>query len=557
MNGAPEFPNRSSMTAVGARRASQVRGVLLVSAGLLPIAAAGTDYLWTANDSDWGSGTVSKIAVTPFASGAKYRETARYASVTCLSDPANGSKEGAIYGSTVPANLCADGTNGCCTRAETVPGANGLHQPVNLYENRPIRTAVDLNGDTWVLNSGDGDGPLATHQSSITLIAGSLSECVERNGVPGIQTSADFNGDGIIETDCNDNGIPDDLTDVAAHPCVAGKVQEFFGLDDECILFTVNIGAADDIARALALGSGATSSSPADAWAGIYGNGTFYRIDAATGAIKNSVTLGVHSGMTPHPYGAVIDEFGILWAENIAGDGCPIGCVFYFDTALTSNQDAVALPGSLALSAFNGIAIDGYRGASGLVQQIWFGAYGNYGAYRYRPVRNGGFAALKNGTWALGQVLGTGQTAAARGVAVDTRSPANAWVALDGGAVAKIPADMPDGSNTYSTSTDLFATNETDTRATGVVTGGDVWTVNYASSTLTHFSVDAAGNVTNAGLPDQLNLDDRPFSPENSCVHPQYGLCKPHPDSNGDFTGYAFVNFTYPGIDRIFANGFD
>src|SRR5258706_15290008 len=87
-------------------------------------------YLWTANNADYGTGTVSKIAVQPFASGAKYREIGRYASVTCQSDPLNGSKEGAVFSATPPATLCADGTHGCCSRAENVAGANRLHQPV-------------------------------------------------------------------------------------------------------------------------------------------------------------------------------------------------------------------------------------------------------------------------------------------------------------------------------------------------------------------------------------------------------------------------------------------
>src|SRR5512142_675355 len=51
--------------------------------------AALADYLWIANDANYGVGTVSKVATQPFASGAKYRETARYASVTCLSHPVN------------------------------------------------------------------------------------------------------------------------------------------------------------------------------------------------------------------------------------------------------------------------------------------------------------------------------------------------------------------------------------------------------------------------------------------------------------------------------------
>jgi hypothetical protein len=515
-------------------------------------ATISSGVLWIANDANYGVGTVSRVPTQPFASGAKYRETARYASVTCLSNP-TGSKEGAVFSATPPATLCADGTHGCCSRDESVPGANGLHQPVNLIQNRPVRTAVDINGDAWVVNAANGD---LSRQGSVTRIAGSISECVERNGISGIQTSSDANGDGVIETDCNNNGVADDATDVnAGSPCLPGHPQEFWGLDDECLLFTVNVGAAGDVARALALGKGSTAGGPADAWVGTYTDGRFYRIDGATGSIKNTVTVATQGGKGAHPYGAVIDQFGILWAENVSTDGgCTSGCLFYFDTANPASQGMVA--SSIAGSGFDGIALDGYRGVNGLVQQIWLGAYAGYGAYRYRPVRGATFAVLGNGTWALGQVTGSGQLAAARGVTVDNRAPALAWIAIDGGGVARIPIDIPDGTSTVAPATNLFFTGQNTTVGTAIGTAQDVWAANQGSSTLTHFSVDANGNVTNSGSPDQLSLDDVPGAQDAFCPHPMFLQCKPHPDTNSDMSGFAFLTFTYPGIDRIFANGF-
>jgi hypothetical protein len=123
------------------------------------------DYLWIADDVDYGAGMVSKISTKPFSSAPTYREVARYASVTCQSDPVNGSKEGAVIGETPPANLCADGVHGCCSRSESLPGANGKHQPINLQQNRPSRTAVDFNGDVWVANRAHLP---TSYQSSVT-----------------------------------------------------------------------------------------------------------------------------------------------------------------------------------------------------------------------------------------------------------------------------------------------------------------------------------------------------------------------------------------------------
>src|SRR5204862_1233934 len=142
----------------------------------------------------------------------------RYVSVTCSSNPGGS-----------PA-MC-DGTNGCCSADDGVRFQNrqngqaqnggGPHQAVQTGSLSPSRTAVDWNGDVWVANRAFGG------QSSVTKIANDMSECSDRNGAPGIQTSSDVNGDGIIDTDCNRNGAPDDVADVQAAPCTNGMAQEY------------------------------------------------------------------------------------------------------------------------------------------------------------------------------------------------------------------------------------------------------------------------------------------------------------------------------------------
>ena len=42
------------------------------------------------------------------------------------------------------------------------------------------------------------------------------------------------------EADKSVDGIPDDIANVKAKPCINGKAQEFYGFDDECVLFTTN-----------------------------------------------------------------------------------------------------------------------------------------------------------------------------------------------------------------------------------------------------------------------------------------------------------------------------
>jgi hypothetical protein len=487
--------------------------------------------------------------------------------VTCFSNPGKGSKEGAIFGANQTLTLCADGENGCCTRAESVPGANGKHQPVNLKQNRPSRTAVDFNGDVWIANRAHD--PVAL-QSSVTKIANSISDCVERNGIAGIQTSSDVNNDGIITTDCDNNSVPDDGSTTG---CAA---QEFWGYDDECILFTVNTGPVGQYGRPLTLGPGSTDFGPADAWAGTFVDGKFYRIDGATGAIKTVVTIAPQGGVTPRPYGAAIDQFGILWAPNIGSDGCagaggcsPAGAAFYFDTNNPVNQGLLRVPSTFAAGGgFYGIALDGYKdGANQLVQQVWFGAVyaEGYGAYRFRPVRNAGFAGIQNGKWARGLVRGVGEVTQGRGLGVDNRTfmmvdpntgvmrdSAFVWVAMDGSGIAKIPTLLQDDmTTTFGTATNLFRTNVgaipgTGTLGAGVAVDLDIWGINQGSSSMTHFKVDAAGAVLNAANPDQVPLDDRPAAAENACPTPMRGQCKPHPYTYSDFTGFGLRNFTNP-----------
>src|SRR5262249_51524398 len=162
------------------------------------------------------------------------------------------------------------------------------------------------------------------------------------------------------------------------------------------------------------------------------------------------------------------------------------------------------------------------------------------------------FVALGNGTWALVQLTGGLLSGTTRALAVDNRSTANVWLAVDGtsgGFVARIPAVVPDGSQAVAQSGNVFATSHPTTVATGLVATGALWPINRGDSPLTHFAVAAAGTVTSPTAPDQVTLDDRPASADNACSHPQFSECKPHPDSNSDFTGYSFLTFTYPGID--------
>lgn len=136
----------------------------------------------------------------------------------------------------------------------------------------PSRVAVDYHGDVWVANRAFGA------QGSVTKIAGDISRCVDRDG-DGLQTSSG----------------PTNLLD--------------FGTDD-CVLFNVPVGNVGDVPRAMAIdGSlGLDASSGGDVWVGLHEGMRIVKLDGLTGAQLTLVE-------TPdfHPYGAVVDPWGILW----------------------------------------------------------------------------------------------------------------------------------------------------------------------------------------------------------------------------------------------------
>ncbi len=494
------------------------------------------DFLWIADDLNYSVGFVSKVRTTPFDEEPYYREVGRYVSVTCFSDPVRGSKENIVLGQVPPAGLCADGMHGCCTRDELTPGPGGGHQPVQTIYNRPSRTAVDVNGDVWVSNRAHWISGYT--QTSVTKIANNRKDCIDRNANGQIDTSSDVNNDGIITTDCDGNNLPDDIDTV----CTAGESHEFYGLDDECVLFTVNLEWSG-VGRPLALGPGdGGPTDPSDAWAGMFATGRFYRIDGKTGAIKETVQIQTIGGVVPNPYGAAIDSYGILWAPT----NYYLPYLYYFDTNNPTDQGLVQNP---LEGQHYGIAVDGYTdpNTSELIQQIWVGHLASSGACRYRPVRNQGFAGLDDGTWACAYFQ-DGVTRG-RGIGVDNRTPtAFAWVALDGypspgypGHIGRIPINIADSANTLLPNADAWATTQSMVTGAGVAHDQHAWAVSQDSSSVVHYGVDDTGELVSG--PDVVELDDKEGEEETFCGH---SYCKPHPYTYSDFTGFGLRNFTNP-----------
>lgn len=138
----------------------------------------------------------------------------------------------------------------------------------------PSRVAVDWNGDAWIANRAFEGVP------SVVRIAGTTERCVDRDG------------DGAIRTSSGP-------TDVLA-----------WG-EDECVLASVEVGAAGEVARALAIDGdrGLDGASGGDAWVGLHDGQAFVEVDGARGVVLRRIE-------TPgfHPYSAGFDPWGTLWA---------------------------------------------------------------------------------------------------------------------------------------------------------------------------------------------------------------------------------------------------
>jgi hypothetical protein len=261
-------------------------------------------------------------------------------------------------------------------------------------------------------------------------------------------------------------------------------------------------------------------------------------------------------GTTANPYGAAIDQTGILWAPDL-GDQT----LWYADTNNTANIGKVSPPAAVGGSGFYGIAIDGYKqalmagGQPQLMQDIWVATLSAPHLVRYTPVRTGGFGSLGLGKWT--DFTWSGAAGNGRGVGVDNRAPTSfAWVALDGsnglGQVA-VNANfvVPDGTPALQSITlPAGQVNSTvggsTTLGAGVAADLDLWGVNQNNvagaqpGNATHFHVDANGVVTPPTAADQVRLDDNGITP-GAPNHRE-----PYPYTYSDFTGFGLRNFTNP-----------
>jgi hypothetical protein len=418
-------------------------------------------FLWIANDRE---GTVSKIDTRTG------REVGRYASVTHVTvvDEANGA-----------------------TFSNWNTDANG-----NGYaDNRPSRTAVDFKSDVWVANRAHDGG---NNQPTATKIYNVLDDCVDKDMSGAISTSSDVNDDGVIN-------VNDPL--------------EFFAEADECIAFTVVVGAANGIARALAIDQGIEPGDPGNAWIGMNGEQAFYQLDGRTGALVQRVPPT--GQISVRPYGAAIDSQGRLFAP----DHC---CESSNGTMVEINtvSNPATIEGYPAFPNFTGA--DTRRGTYGIVidqdDKVWLAGYPAGGVHAYDQATQ---------MWSEVQIAGAfGAGWGTRGLGIDTHG--NVWAALHQGGTGGRLARIDTGTLM---STGLWDINGTVPVGAGVDFDGDVWTVNQSTSNASRLHIDQA----------LLEPAMHPMTGNSVDVFP----VGPNPYTYSDFTGLGLRTITRPSGDYV------
>lgn len=317
-------------------------------------------FLWVANT---GENTVSKIDVDTG------KEVARYASVT---------NSGGLGLPAVPSPGAYDGDENSCG-------------------NCPSRTAIDFKGDAFVANRAFG------LQGTVTKFANASEDCNDNNGNGVIDTSVDVDGDGQI-----------DITDTG----------EFLGEDDECILWTAQVGGNDGVPRALAIDAGGPDGEAGNVWVGLFNEQRVIQISGDTG---NPITLAgspvsvsiASGGNNSSPYGAAVDGGGNLWVTGLHdGDTVYLARVNTYQATL---EQLYTVPDDDDGCSYGyGISIDSD-------QRIWLGGWQCQDLKVFEPVTE---------MWYRRDFDDISRT---RGVAVDQNG--QVWVAFTDGQVGKLKVD--------------------------------------------------------------------------------------------------------------------
>ncbi len=225
-------------------------------------------------------------------------------------------------------------------RYKTFAGAFGTSAGGN-----PSRIAIDVDGNAYVLNRMPG---LGTPPFLMKVL---------------VDTAIDRNGNGLIETSEESNGIAG-IQAGEAKPLTSNTAA---GIGDERVAWIKSVGTGTSFGRSVCI------APDGKLWVGIWNQQRYYRVDPSTGD-----TIGIGAANAPFvstvpwsPYGCTVDRNGVLWSATIGSGGGGLGRV---DT----NTGAV----TRVASPYNGSNY-GIAQSSGKIYQAPFG--GGYGWAAYEP----------------------------------------------------------------------------------------------------------------------------------------------------------------------------
>jgi hypothetical protein len=169
-------------------------------------------------------------------------------------------------------------------------GSRGFH---GAYSGpAPSRTAVDINGNAYVLNR--------FFENKRPVLVKYLAEgFVDRNGNGVADTSNSSTA--LTMADLNGNDKIDDNE-----------------ITDERIAYAVEVGSQNGLGRALCIGT------DGNLWVGMYNDRTYYKVRASDGVQLAGPVSTTPSPTKPdagswNPYGCLIDANGTLWSASLGG----------------------------------------------------------------------------------------------------------------------------------------------------------------------------------------------------------------------------------------------
>lgn len=340
--------------------------------------------------------------------------------------------------------------------------------------NCPSRTAVALDGAVFVANRAfEGQG-------TVTKIAGDEADCIDRDGDGVIDTSRDLDGNGRIDRDRG----------------------EFLGQEDECILWTVDVGGIGAVPRSLAI------DMDGDVWVGLHEEQRVLELDPDDGSVLRSIDVGPEF----RPYGAAITGNGIMWLADTATEFLAGGFIRSVDTRTGAVGPRLAAGGGDRCSGSYGIAVD-ERG------RVWMAGFTCPAVLRYDPAAD---------RW---RRFDLPQSELLRGIAVDDRG----WVyvtashttpTFDPGDISRVTRFRADDGSRMQ----VFDTRGAGSIGVGLDHERRVWVVNEGSSTATRLDPDTGAQL-------EVPVATRPYT-------------------YSDFTGFALRTFTAPdGFARVVRAG--